>query len=98
VFERDERAAFEWCKKAVEHGLVTAQYVFGYYHEYGIGVKKDTKVALLWYEKAAKGGSDLAKRRLEEERNKQQTPPAAGTKVHKPNMQNNPQNKGCKTS
>ncbi|RKP24355.1 hypothetical protein SYNPS1DRAFT_3890, partial [Syncephalis pseudoplumigaleata] len=63
-FDRDDRAAFEWCRKAVEQGLPDAEYTFGYYHEAGIGVQMDRDVAIAWYRKAAGGGSALARERL----------------------------------
>ncbi|RKP06177.1 hypothetical protein THASP1DRAFT_18808, partial [Thamnocephalis sphaerospora] len=52
-FDRDDRAAFEWCRKAVEQGLADAEYAFGYYHESGIGVQTDQTVAVAWFRKAA---------------------------------------------
>ena len=74
IFNKDERAAFEWCKRAVDKGNPLAEYVFGYYHENAIGVKLDKNVAILWYKKAAKDGNEMAKKRLEVlEKNK---PPA----------------------
>ncbi|KAI9598901.1 hypothetical protein BDF19DRAFT_347085, partial [Syncephalis fuscata] len=63
-FDRDDRAAFEWCRKAVEQGLADAEYAFGYYHEAGIGVQMDKDVAIAWFRKAAAGGSELARERV----------------------------------
>ncbi|KAI8051326.1 hypothetical protein BDF22DRAFT_656739 [Syncephalis plumigaleata] len=65
-FDRDDRAAFEWCRKAVEQGLADAEYAFGYYHEAGIGVQMDKDVAMAWFRKAAAGGSALARERLQQ--------------------------------
>ncbi|RKP11820.1 hypothetical protein BJ684DRAFT_12391 [Piptocephalis cylindrospora] len=64
VFDVDGRAAFEWCRRSVEEGYQPAEYVFGYMHEVGLGVKQEMTVAKAWYERAAKAGYEEARKRL----------------------------------
>ncbi|KAH8732842.1 hypothetical protein GQ44DRAFT_696520 [Phaeosphaeriaceae sp. PMI808] len=64
VLEKDENEAYEWAKKAAEHGLPKAEYACGYFTEMGIGCRRDTLEANVWYVKAADHGDDRAKQRL----------------------------------
>ncbi|OCK73348.1 HCP-like protein [Lepidopterella palustris CBS 459.81] len=64
VLEKDENEAYEWAKKAAEHGLPKAEYACGYFTEMGIGCRRDPLEANVWYVKAADHGDELAKQRL----------------------------------
>ena len=50
-FEKDESLAHTFAEKAARKGLPTAEFALGYYHEVGVGVKKDLAMARRWYEK-----------------------------------------------
>ncbi|KAF2682787.1 HCP-like protein [Lentithecium fluviatile CBS 122367] len=64
VLEKDENEAYEWAKKAAEHGLPKAEYACGYFTEMGIGCRRDPLEANVWYVKAADRGDERAKQRL----------------------------------
>lgn len=64
VLEKDENEAYEWAKRAAEHGLPKAEYACGYFTEMGIGCRRDTLEANVWYVKAADHGDERAKQRL----------------------------------
>jgi TPR repeat protein len=80
VLEKDENEAYEWAKKAAEHGmyrtslttgtcsqllgLPKAEYACGYFTEMGIGCRRDPLEANVWYVKAADHGDERAKQRL----------------------------------
>ncbi|KAF1833298.1 protoplast regeneration and killer toxin resistance protein [Decorospora gaudefroyi] len=64
VLEKDENEAYEWAKKAAEHGLPKAEYACGYFTEMGIGCRRDPLEANVWYVKAADSGDERAKQRL----------------------------------
>jgi len=80
VLEKDENEAYEWAKKAAEHGkhdpvitkgyiltvagLPKAEYACGYFTEMGIGCRRDALEANVWYVKAADHGDERAKQRL----------------------------------
>lgn len=64
VLEKDENEAYEWAKRAAEHGLPKAEYACGYFTEMGIGCRRDPLEANVWYVKAADHGDERAKQRL----------------------------------
>ncbi|KZM26314.1 hypothetical protein ST47_g2522 [Ascochyta rabiei] len=64
VLDKDENEAYEWAKKAAEHGLPKAEYACGYFTEMGIGCRRDPLGANVWYVKAADHGDERAKQRL----------------------------------
>ncbi|KAF2847873.1 HCP-like protein [Plenodomus tracheiphilus IPT5] len=64
VLEKDENEAYEWAKKAAEHGLPKAEYACGYFTEMGIGCRRDTLEANVWYVKACDHGDERARQRL----------------------------------
>ncbi|KAH9879361.1 hypothetical protein J1614_002800 [Plenodomus biglobosus] len=83
VLEKDENEAYEWAKKAAEHGkfawttffslnlaslttpgLPKAEYACGYFTEMGIGCRRDTLAANVWYVKACDHGDERARQRL----------------------------------
>jgi TPR repeat protein len=80
VLEKDENEAYEWAKKAAEHGtlgpivwnttllirsgLPKAEYACGYFTEMGIGCRRDPLEANVWYVRAADRGDERAKQRL----------------------------------
>ncbi|KAF2648698.1 HCP-like protein [Lophiostoma macrostomum CBS 122681] len=65
VLEKDENEAYEWAKKAASYGLPKAEYACGYFTEMGIGCRRDTLEANVWYVKAADHGDERAKQRLQ---------------------------------
>ncbi|KAH7124003.1 hypothetical protein B0J11DRAFT_327584 [Dendryphion nanum] len=64
VLEKDENEAYEWAKRAAQHGLPKAEYACGYFTEMGIGCRRDPLEANVWYVKAADHGDERAKQRL----------------------------------
>ncbi|KAH0536311.1 hypothetical protein FGG08_006804 [Glutinoglossum americanum] len=64
VLEKDESEAYEWARKAAGLGLAKAQYAVGYFTEMGIGCRRDTLEANVWYVRAADQGEERAKQRL----------------------------------
>jgi TPR repeat protein len=80
VLAKDENEAYEWAKRAAEHGkwlrlglhfclltpqgLPKAEYAVGYFTEMGIGCRRDPLEANVWYVKAADHGDERAKQRL----------------------------------
>ncbi|KZF26087.1 HCP-like protein [Xylona heveae TC161] len=65
VLDKDENEAYEWARKSAETGLYPkAEYAVGYFKEMGIGCRRDTLDANVWYVKAASHGDERAKQRL----------------------------------
>ncbi|NKB50445.1 MAG: hypothetical protein GKS02_13895 [Alphaproteobacteria bacterium] len=63
--ERGETAkAFEWTRKAAEAGLPFAQSQLGQAYETGDGVTQNRQEAIIWYGRAARGGSAIGAARL----------------------------------
>jgi hypothetical protein len=50
-FEMDEELAFTFAEKAAKKNLPSAVFAIAYYHEVGIGGRKDLAAAQKWYEK-----------------------------------------------
>lgn len=50
--------AFDFFKKAADEQNPEAQYLLGICYEKGIGVAKNKKLAIEWYDKAARNGQD----------------------------------------
>lgn len=61
---QSEPLAYEWASKAARRGWSKAEYTLGHYHEVGIGVPQDLRVAKQWYLKAAARGNERALLRL----------------------------------
>ncbi|KAF9217955.1 cysteinyl-tRNA synthetase [Podila verticillata] len=59
-----EPLAYEWASKAARRGWSKAEYTLGHYHEVGIGVPQDLRIAKQWYLKAAARGNERALLRL----------------------------------
>jgi TPR repeat protein len=55
-----------WFRKSAEQNDPGAQYGIGLLYEHGKGVTQDITQATLWYKKAAEGGDEQAKAKLEE--------------------------------
>jgi len=53
----DERAAFEWYRRAAEEGLAGAQYNVAVLYEAGRGVSADPLAAFEWFRRAAESGN-----------------------------------------
>ncbi|KAI5780660.1 hypothetical protein DFH27DRAFT_488551 [Peziza echinospora] len=64
VLEKNEDEAYQWALKAAQTGLAKAEYAVGYFTEMGIGCRRDTLEANVWYVKAADNGDQRAKDRL----------------------------------
>jgi TPR repeat protein len=56
----DERAAFEWFRRAAEAGDVDAQCCLGLAYKYGKGVTADPRKAFAWWRRAADAGNASA--------------------------------------
>lgn len=50
---KDLAVARRWFTKAADHGHKLAQYTLGEIYELGLGLGKNKKKALFWYEKSA---------------------------------------------
>ena len=57
----DYANAANWYRKAALQGHADSQYKLGFFYELGLGVPQSRKVAISWYEKAAKLGNPYAK-------------------------------------
>jgi TPR repeat protein len=64
VLEKDENEAYEWAVRAATTGLAKAQYAVGYFTEMGIGCRRNTLEANVWYVKAADQDDERAKHRI----------------------------------
>ncbi|CAO3692288.1 unnamed protein product [Rhizopus stolonifer] len=60
---RDEDSAFRWCRQAADQEIAEAYYLLGWYYEIGIGILRDYKQALYYYQKATKSNHAFAKER-----------------------------------
>ena len=60
----DTLHAIDNIRMAAEGGNADAMYHMGYYSQYGIGVEKNTDVALDWYERSANAGFSLAQNKM----------------------------------
>ena len=60
----ETQKALEWMTRAAEAGLPFAQAEIGLKYETGDGVPQDTRAAVIWYSKAARGGSAIGAARL----------------------------------
>ena len=65
VFDKDEEMAFKFAQRAAQDGLPTAQFAIGYFHEVGIYVPVNLRVAKEWYNMASSNGNDDATGRIE---------------------------------
>lgn len=65
---KDFKEAVKWYRLAAKQGLAEAQYRLALCYENGTGVRKATKAATDWYQKAAEQGHELAKEKLESNR------------------------------
>jgi len=65
VLQKDHGEAFTQVKKLAEKNFPEAICDLGQFYEYGIGIGKDKKMALLLYEEAAEMGVARAKRHVE---------------------------------
>ena len=64
--EADYSKAMEWNNRAILQGNAQAQAQLGYMYHMGLGVTRNLDTAASWYTKAAAGGSEFAKKMLEE--------------------------------
>jgi TPR repeat protein len=65
VFEKNEKMAYEYAKRAALQEFPTAEFAMGYFYEVGVYVAKDLQQATEWYQKASKHGNADASGRLE---------------------------------
>ncbi|KAG0002166.1 hypothetical protein BGZ80_011239 [Entomortierella chlamydospora] len=73
--EQSDEEAFWYVKAAAHRGVPKAEYITGFFLEYGLGVERNTKEAKQWYRLACAKGVDSAERRLRE-LEKSETPTA----------------------
>jgi TPR repeat protein len=64
--EQDYAKAFEWYRKAADHGLAAAEVRLGYLYKNGLGALRDIDQARIWYQKAADQGNGEAKAALQQ--------------------------------
>ena len=62
----DVGQALNWYKASARKGDAEAQYAVARAYELGEGCRKNVRLALLWYRKAAEGGNKAAARILKE--------------------------------
>ncbi|KAI9676877.1 MAG: hypothetical protein M1817_006716 [Caeruleum heppii] len=65
LFEKNEELAYVYAQRAAQGGLATAEFAMGYFHEIGMYVPADLKLAQQWYEKAATHGNKDAAGRID---------------------------------
>ncbi|KAF9365212.1 hypothetical protein BGX34_010937 [Mortierella sp. NVP85] len=62
--EQSDQEAFRYVKMAAQRGVPKAEYITGFFLEYGLGVEKNIKEAKQWYHIACAKGVESAERRL----------------------------------
>ncbi|KAG0277812.1 hypothetical protein BGZ95_005306 [Linnemannia exigua] len=62
--EQSDEVAFRFVKAAAQRGVPKAEYITGFFLEYGLGVEKNPREAKQWYHLACAKGVDSAERRL----------------------------------
>ncbi|KAG0321128.1 hypothetical protein BGZ99_004106 [Dissophora globulifera] len=75
--EQSDEEAFRFVKAAAQRGVSKAEYITGFFLEYGLGVEKDLREAKQWYRLACAKGVDSAERRLRDLENVTATTPTA---------------------
>lgn len=60
----NHKKAFEWYKKAAEHGNISTFDTLGNYYEKGKGTTKDEYKAIYWYRKSAENGNTFGQYEL----------------------------------
>ncbi|KAF9374349.1 hypothetical protein CPB97_012153 [Podila verticillata] len=63
--EQSDEEAFRHVKAAAQRGVPKAEYITGFFLEYGLGVEKNITEARQWYHLACAKGVDSAERRLQ---------------------------------
>ncbi|KAG0045556.1 hypothetical protein BGZ83_009250 [Gryganskiella cystojenkinii] len=63
---QSDEEAFRFVRAAAQRGVPKAEYITGFFLEYGLGVDRDTREAMKWYRLACAKGVDSAERRLKE--------------------------------
>ena len=61
---QSDEEAFRFVRAAAQRGVPKAEYITGFFLEYGLGVEKDAIEAMKWYHLACAKGVDSAERRL----------------------------------
>ncbi|KAF9290145.1 hypothetical protein BGZ68_007848 [Mortierella alpina] len=64
--EQSDEEAFRFVKAAAQRGVPKAEYITGFFLEYGLGVEKNMREAKQWYHLACAKGVDSAERRLKQ--------------------------------
>ncbi|KAG0241032.1 hypothetical protein BGX31_001492 [Mortierella sp. GBA43] len=62
--EQSDEEAFRFVKMAAQRGVPKAEYITGFFLEYGLGVERNIKEAKQWYHLACAKGVESAERRL----------------------------------
>ncbi|GJJ69222.1 uncharacterized protein EMPS_01568 [Entomortierella parvispora] len=61
---QSDEEAFRFVRAAAQRGVPKAEYITGFFLEYGLGVERDAIEAMKWYHLACAKGVDSAERRL----------------------------------
>ncbi|CAO3574692.1 unnamed protein product [Mortierella alpina] len=64
--EQSDEEAFRFVKAAAQRGVPKAEYITGFFLEYGLGVERNMREAKQWYHLACAKGVDSAERRLKQ--------------------------------
>jgi TPR repeat protein len=64
--EQSDEEAFRFVKAAAQRGVPKAEYITGFFLEYGLGVERNPREAKQWYHLACAKGVDSAERRLKD--------------------------------
>ncbi|KAF9542478.1 hypothetical protein EC957_001920 [Mortierella hygrophila] len=64
--EQSDEEAFRYVKAAAQRGVPKAEYITGFFLEYGLGIERNPREAKQWYHLACAKGVDSAERRLKD--------------------------------
>ncbi|KAG0322111.1 hypothetical protein BGZ97_008678 [Linnemannia gamsii] len=64
--EQSDEEAFRFVKAAAQRGVPKAEYITGFFLEYGLGIERNPREAKQWYHLACAKGVDSAERRLKD--------------------------------
>ncbi|KAF9089915.1 hypothetical protein BGX23_006369 [Mortierella sp. AD031] len=64
--EQSDEEAFRFVKAAAQRGVPKAEYITGFFLEYGLGVERNPREAKQWYHLACAKGVDSAEKRLKD--------------------------------
>ncbi|KAF9153354.1 hypothetical protein BG015_003590 [Linnemannia schmuckeri] len=64
--EQSDEEAFRFVRAAAQRGVPKAEYITGFFLEYGLGIERNPREAKQWYHLACAKGVDSAERRLKD--------------------------------